>query len=197
MHIKREFRWEEKPSMVGLTVALPLIGATVITMCAGGISDWLGRRPMLTGSSVIYVVSGVLMLWSPNVYLLLFARLMTGCAIGLAVTFVPMYISEMAPPEVRGLLSTLPQFTYTGGLFAGNAFVFFMSLFDNASNWRFILGILFAPSMIFCALTIFYLPESPRWLLSKGRSMEANKALQRLRGKEDVSGEFSLFSVQN
>ncbi|KAH6812000.1 tonoplast monosaccharide transporter2 [Perilla frutescens var. frutescens] len=191
VHIKREFQWEDKPGMVGLTVALSLIGATVITMCSGGISDWIGRRPMLTGSSVLYIVSGVLMLWSPNVYVLLFTRLLAGCAIGLAVTFVPMYISEMAPPEIRGLLSTVPQFMYTGGLFLGYAFIFCMSLLKS-SNWRFMLGILFAPSIIFCAMTVFYLPESPRWLLSKGRMVEAKKALQRLRGKEDVSGEMAL-----
>lgn len=191
VHIKREFQWEDKPGMVGLTVTSSLIGATIITMCSGGISDWLGRRPMLTGCSVLYIISGVLMLWSPNVYVLLFTRLLVGCAIGLAGTFVPMYISEMAPPEIRGLLSTMPQFTYTGGLFLGYAFVFCMSLL-NSSNWRFMLGILFAPSIIFCLLTVFYLPESPRWLLSKGRMLEAKKALQRLRGKEDVAGEMAL-----
>lgn len=191
IHIKREFGWEDKPTMVGLTVALSLIGATIITMCSGGISDWLGRRSMLTASSILYLVSGVVIMWSPNVYLLLFGRLVAGCAMGLAVTFVPMYISEMAPPEMRGLLSTIPQFTFTGGLFTGYTFVFFMSLI-KCSNWRLMLGILLLPSLVFCALTIFYLPESPRWLLTKGRMVEAKRALQRLRGKEDVSGEMAL-----
>lgn len=189
--IKREFGWEDKPTMVGLTVALSLIGATIITMCSGGLSDWLGRRPMLTASSILYLISGVVMLWSPNIYLLLLGRLLTGCAMGLAVTFVPMYISEMAPPEMRGLLSTIPQFMFTGGLFTGYSFVFFMSLI-KCTSWRLMLGILLVPSLVFFALTIFYLPESPRWLLTKGRMVEAKKALQRLRGKEDVSGEMAL-----
>lgn len=191
IHIKREFRWENKPTMEGLTVALSLIGATVITLCSGGTSDWLGRRQMLIGSSVFYFVSGLLMLWSPNVYLMLFARLLDGFGIGLAVTFVPMYISEMAPPEVRGLLSTLPQFMYTSGLFLSYSFIFCMSLM-NSSSWRLMLGVLVAPSLIFFALAIFYLPESPRWLLSKGWTLEAKQVLQRLRGREDVSSGFFL-----
>ncbi|KAI3447881.1 hypothetical protein Pfo_004546 [Paulownia fortunei] len=191
IHIKREFRWENEPTMEGLTVAMPLIGATLITLCSGGISDWLGRRPMLIISSIFYFLSGLLMLWSPNVYLLLFARLLDGFGIGLAVTFVPMYISEMAPPEIRGLLSTLPQFTYSSGMFLSYCLLFCMSL-KKSSSWRLMLGVLFAPSLIYFAFAIFYLPESPRWLLSKGRMVEARQVLQRLRGREDVSSEMAL-----
>ncbi|KAK6120853.1 hypothetical protein DH2020_045409 [Rehmannia glutinosa] len=191
IYIKREFKWENEPTMEGLTVAMSLIGATLITLCSGGISDWLGRRPMLIISSVFYILSGVLMLWSPNVYLLLFARLLDGFGIGLAVTYVPLYISEMSPPETRGLLSTLPQFTYTSGMFLSYCFVFFMSLMKSLS-WRLMLGVLFGPSLVYFALTIFYLPESPRWLMSKGRMLEARQVLQRLRGKEDVSSEMAL-----
>ncbi|KAM3711062.1 hypothetical protein ACJW31_01G079300 [Castanea mollissima] len=124
----------------GLVVAMSLIGATVITTFSGPVSDWLGRRPMLIISSVLYFISGLVMLWSPNVYVLLLARLLDGFGIGLAVTLAPVYISETAPPEIR----------------------------------------------------VFYLPESPRWLVSKGKMTQAEKVLQRLRGREDVSGEMAL-----
>ncbi|KAF3970783.1 hypothetical protein CMV_005558 [Castanea mollissima] len=137
----------------GLVVAMSLIGATVITTFSGPVSDWLGRRPMLIISSVLYFISGLVMLWSPNVYVLLLARLLDGFGIGLAVTLAPVYISETAPPEIRGQLNTLPQFTGSG---------------------------------------VFYLPESPRWLVSKGKMTQAEKVLQRLRGREDVSGEMAL-----
>ncbi|GAV65843.1 Sugar_tr domain-containing protein [Cephalotus follicularis] len=175
----------------GLVVAMSLIGATAITTCSGPISDWIGRRPMLIMSSLLYFISGLIMLWSPNVYVLCLARLLDGFGIGLAVTLVPVYISETAPSEIRGLLNTLPQFTGSGGMFLSYCMVFGMSL-SSSPNWRLMLGVLSIPSLIYLAFSIFYLPESPRWLVSKGRMVEAKKVLQRLRGREDVSGELAL-----
>ncbi|GMJ02799.1 tonoplast monosaccharide transporter2 [Hibiscus trionum] len=178
-------------SVEGLVVAMSLIGATAITTCSGAISDWLGRRPMLIISSVLYFVGGLVMLWSPNVYILCVARLLDGFGIGLAVTLVPVYISETAPSEIRGLLNTLPQFTGSGGMFLSYCMVFGMSLMDSPS-WRLMLGVLSIPSLLYFALMVFYLPESPRWLVSKGKMLEAKQVLQRLRGREDVSGEMAL-----
>ncbi|KAF2324809.1 hypothetical protein GH714_017229 [Hevea brasiliensis] len=175
----------------GLVVAMSLIGATAITTCSGAISDWLGRRPMLIISSVLYFISGLIMAWSPNVYILCIARLLDGFAIGLAVTLVPVYISETAPSDIRGMLNTLPQFTGSGGMFLSYCMVFGMSLMPSPS-WRLMLGILSIPSLLYFALTIFYLPETPRWLVSKGKMLEAKRVLQRLRGREDVSGEMAL-----
>ncbi|PWA79788.1 tonoplast monosaccharide transporter2 [Artemisia annua] len=191
LYIKKEFELESEPTIEGLIVAMSLIGATLVTTCSGGIADWLGRRPMLIISSVLYFVSGLVMLWSPNVYILLLARLLDGLGIGLAVTLVPVYISETAPPEIRGSLNTLPQFMGSGGMFFSYCMVFGMSLMESP-NWRLMLGVLSIPSLAFFFLTIFFLPESPRWLVSKGRMQEAKQVLQRLRGKEDVSGEMAL-----
>ncbi|XP_073112787.1 monosaccharide-sensing protein 2 isoform X2 [Elaeis guineensis] len=170
---------------------MSLIGATIITTFSGAVSDWFGRRPMLIAAAVFTFLSGLVMLWSPNVYILLLARLINGFGVGLAVTLVPIYISETAPPEIRGLLNTLPQFSGSGGMFLSYCMVFVMSLMSNP-DWRVMLGVLSIPSLIYLALTIFYLPESPRWLVSKGRMVEAKKVLQRLRGREDVSGEMAL-----
>ncbi|RRT65226.1 hypothetical protein GW17_00026594 [Ensete ventricosum] len=166
---------------------MSLIGATIITTFSGPVSDWVGRRPMLIISSILYFLSGLVMLWSPNVYVLLLARLIDGFGIGLAVTLIPVYISETAPPEIRGSLNTLPQFSGSGGMFISYCMVFAMSLTVN-TDWRVMLGVLSIPSLLYFALTIFFLPESPRWLVSKGRMVEAKQVLQRLRGREDVSG---------
>ncbi|KAD4982186.1 hypothetical protein R6Q59_001761 [Mikania micrantha] len=191
LYIKKEFNLESEPTIEGLIVALSLFGATLVTTCSGGVADWLGRRPMLIISSVLYFVSGLVMLWAPNVYILLLGRLLDGFGIGLAVTLVPVYISETAPPEIRGSLNTLPQFTGSGGMFLSYCMVFGMSLMESP-NWRVMLGVLSIPSLVYFFLTIFFLPESPRWLVSKGRMQEAKQVLQRLRGKEDVSGEMAL-----
>ncbi|KAF5747254.1 Tonoplast monosaccharide transporter2 isoform 1 [Tripterygium wilfordii] len=178
-------------SVEGLVVAMSLIGATAITTCSGAISDWLGRRPMLIISSMLYFVSGLIMLWSPNVFVLCIARLLDGFGIGLAVTLIPLYISETAPSEIRGLLNTLPQFAGSGGMFLSYCMIFGMSL-TSSPSWRLMLGVLSIPSLLYFALTVFYLPESPRWLVSKGKMREAKLVLQRLRGRADVQGEMAL-----
>lgn len=168
-------------------MAMSLIGATVITTCSGAISDAVGRRPMLILSASLYVVGSLVMLWSPNVYILLLARLLDGFGIGLAVTLVPVYISETAPPEIRGSLNTLPQFTGSGGMFLSYCLIFGMSLMASPS-WRIMLGILGIPAVFYLLFAFFYLPESPRWLVSKGRMSEAKRVLKRLRGTEDIEG---------
>ncbi|KAL5559101.1 hypothetical protein UlMin_035312 [Ulmus minor] len=140
---------------------MSLVRATLITTCSRAISDWVGHRPMLIISYVLYFVSGIL--WSPNVYVLLLTRLLDGFGIGLAVSLVSIYVSKTAPPEIRGLLNTLPQFTGSGGMFLSYCTVFRMSLM-NAPSWRLMLEILSIPSVIYFFLTIFFLPESPRWL---------------------------------
>lgn len=162
-------------------MAMSLIGATAITTCFGTISDMIGRRPMLILSSMFYFLSGLIMLWSPNVYVLLLARLLDGFSVGLAVTLVPLYISETAPSEIRGMLNTLPQFAGTAGMFLAYCMIFGMSL---------MLGLLSVPSLVYFALMVLYLPESPLWLVSKAKMLEAKRVLQKLRAREDVSGMF-------
>ncbi|KAK8952257.1 Monosaccharide-sensing protein 2 [Platanthera zijinensis] len=191
IYIKREFKLQTEPTIEGLIVAMSLIGATIITTFSGPVSDWCGRRPMLILSSILYFLSGLVMFWSPNVYILLLARLIDGFGIGLAVTLIPVYISETSPPEIRGQLNTLPQFSGSGGMFLSYCLVFSMSLLANP-DWRVMLGVLSIPSLVYLVLTIFFLPESPRWLVSKGRMLEAKMVLQRLRGRVDVSGEMAL-----
>ncbi|KAI3892282.1 hypothetical protein MKX03_030684 [Papaver bracteatum] len=191
LYIKKEFSLESQPTIEGLIVAMSLIGATIITTCSGPMSDRVGRRPMLILSSFLYFLSGLLMLWAPNVYFLLLARLINGFGIGLVVTLVPVYISETSPPEIRGSLNTLPQFSGSGGMFLSYCMVFGMSLMASPS-WRLMLGVLSIPSLIYVVLTVFFLPESPRWLVSKGKMLEAKHVLQRLRGTDDVEGEMAL-----
>ncbi|XP_031382616.1 monosaccharide-sensing protein 2-like isoform X2 [Punica granatum] len=189
--MRREFHLQPTPTIEGLIIATSLIGAALITTCSGALADWWGRIPMLILSSIFYLLSGLLMMWSPNIYILLFARLVEGFGVGLALTLVPLYISEMAPPEMRGLLNTLPQFIGSGGMFISYCIVFGMSMMESP-NWRLMLGLLSIPSAIYLILIICFLPESPRWLISKGRMTEAKEVLQIMSRRENVSGEMAL-----
>ncbi|KAF0931436.1 hypothetical protein E2562_004563 [Oryza meyeriana var. granulata] len=101
LYIKREFELEAQPAVEGFVVAMSLIGATIITTFSGPVSDVIGRRPML---------------------------LVDGFDVGLATTLVPVYISETSPPEIRGRLNTLPQFTGSGGMFFSYCMIFAMTL---------------------------------------------------------------------
>ena len=193
-YIKQEFNLEADPTLEGLIVSTSFLTGTVVTVFSGTVSDMLGRRPMLITSSVMFFFSGLVMLWAPNVLAVLFSRLLDGVAIALAMTLTPLYISEIAPPDIRGLLNTLPQFSCSGGMFVAYIWVFSMSLLESPS-WRAMLGVVSIPSVAYFFLAVFYLPESPPWLVSKGRIPEAEKVLQRIRGVEDVSGDAKLASI--
>ncbi|CAL9756221.1 unnamed protein product [Musa acuminata subsp. burmannicoides] len=192
-YIRQEFRLEDEPIIDSLINTIPLIGAATITVFSGALSDRFGRRPMLIISSVFYIAGGVLTIWCPDVYILLLARLVFGFGIGLAVAFVPAYITEVSPSEMRGLLSTLPQLTGTTGTTVAYDVDFGMSL-QSQPSWRLLFGGILFLSIVYFVFTVFFLPEAPTWLVSKGRMEEAKHALQRLRGREDVSGEMALLA---
>ncbi|KAM3261950.1 hypothetical protein ACQJBY_052560 [Aegilops geniculata] len=191
LYIKDEFKLDSMPMIEGCIMAMALFGATIITTLSGMLSDKFGRWAMLLTSAVLSFVSALLVIfWSQHVYMLLFARLIQGFSIGLAVTLVPLYIVETAPPDMRGKLSTFPQLSGSVGMFLSYCMVFWMSMLPKVS-WRIMLGIQLIPSLIYSILTIFYLPETPSWLVSQGRVDEAKMVLQKLRRKEDVSGEMA------
>ncbi|KAJ1413353.1 Sugar transporter, conserved site [Sesbania bispinosa] len=192
-YIKQEFNLETDPTLEGLIMSMSFLTGTVVTIFSGTVSDMLGRRPMLITSSVMFFTSGLVMLWAPNVTVILLARLLDGIALALTMTLTPLYISEIAPPDIRGTLNTLPQFSCSAGMFVAYSMVFSMSLMDSPS-WRAMLGIVSIPAVAYFLIAVFYLPESPPWLVSKGRIHEAKKVLQRIRGVEDVSGELALLA---
>ncbi|XP_047058252.1 monosaccharide-sensing protein 2-like [Lolium rigidum] len=188
LYIKDEFNLQSMPMVEGAIMAMALFGATMITTISGTLADAFGRRMMLLVSAVLSFITAMMVIfWSQQVYMLLLTRLIMGFSIGLAVTLVPIYISEIAPSEIRGKLNTFPQLSGSLGMLLSYCMVFWMSLMPKV-DWRIMLGIQSIPSMIYSALIIFYLPESPSWLVRQGRVDEAKKVLQRLRRRQDVSG---------
>jgi MFS family permease len=186
--MEKEFELENLPSIESITIAVSAFGAIVITIFSGSLLDWLGRRAILIQSSLILLSGGLLMLWSPNIYILLLARLIVGSGSGLVFTCVPIYISEISPPTMRGLLVTMPQFMFFIGTIFSYCLIFWLTL-TPSPKWRIVIGAIFAPSIVYLALLVYYLPESPRWLVSDGKISEARVSLQWLRGKKhDISG---------
>lgn len=187
-YIKEEFNLQSTPITEGLIMASALFGATITTTFSGTFADAFGRWRMLLASAVSSFISDLLVIFlSQHVYMLLFARTIKGLSIGLAVTHVPLYITETAPSDIRGKLNTFPQLSGSAGMFLSYCVVFWMSLMPKV-DWRIMLGIQSIPSLIYFVLIIFYLPETPTWLVSQGKVDEAERVLQRIRRTEDVLG---------
>eukprot|EP00850_Spirogloea_muscicola_P021296 SM000243S08597 [mRNA] locus=s243:43736:47022:- [translate_table: standard] len=120
--------------------------------------------------------------WSPSILILIVGRVLVGLSVGLVATVVPLFISECSPASIRGQLATLPQLMGIAGMLVAYIVVFSISLTPNP-NWRFMLGLSLAPGVFYFALAISTLPESPAWLVSKGRMKEAREVLRHLRGE--------------
>ncbi|OIV94380.1 hypothetical protein TanjilG_25442 [Lupinus angustifolius] len=191
-YIKQEFNLGSNATLEGLIVSMSFLTGTVVTIFSGSVADMIGRRPLLITSSIMFIISGLVILWAHSVTIVILSRILNGVAISLASALTPLYISEIAPPDIRGQLTTLTQFSCSGGMFSAYILVFSMSLVE--SSWRVTLAVISIPSVAYFFLTLFYLPESPRWLVSKGRIAEAEKILKRLRGTEDVIGELTLLA---
>lgn len=85
-YIKKEFNLGTDPTLEGLIVSMSFLTGTFVTIFSGTVSDMFGRRPMLITSSVMFFLSGLVMMWAPNVSIVLFSRLLDGVAIALAIT---------------------------------------------------------------------------------------------------------------
>jgi sugar porter (SP) family MFS transporter len=179
-------RFGLSPFDLGMTVASALFGTILGSLISGKPSEWFGRKPVLMSLSVLYFVSaiGCGLAWSW--YSLLAFRFVGGIAIGGASVVSPMYIAEIAPPQVRGRLVATSQLNIVAGLVTAyiSNFVIALLLPGDPSAWRWMLGIVAVPSVLFLLL-LLPIPESPRWLVKRHRRPEALAVLQRL-GNEDA-----------
>jgi MFS transporter, SP family, galactose:H+ symporter len=162
-----------------------LIGAVIGAGISGFLADKYGRKIMIILASIIFGLGAILSALSPNVYTLITSRIVVGVAIGMASFIVPLYIAEVAPYDIRGALVSLNQLAITIGIVVS----YMVDLvFAPSGGWRWMLGLAMVPSIIL-AIGMYFMPPSPRWLLSKGFEDKAIKVLQKIRGTTHVSGE--------
>ncbi|KAI9911952.1 hypothetical protein PsorP6_009632 [Peronosclerospora sorghi] len=174
----------ESESVVSSAMAGAIIGAA-LSSCG---NDVFGRRRVILLSSIMFTAGSVFMACSHSFSELLTGRLVVGIAIGFASMTVPLYIAEVSPPNIRGQLVSLNNACITGGQFF--AYIFDAMLADVNEGWRYMLGMAAVPAFI-QFLGFLVLPETPRYLMSKGRKEEAWDSLVKIRGTMDVSLEFS------
>lgn len=176
LFIRAEFGISDR--MLEWIVSSMMLGAALGALSAGRISASLGRKRSLIIGSVLFVVGALLsgLAWSPAV--LIVARIILGMALGIASFTAPLYLAEVSEKRTRGAIISLYQLMITVGILAA-----FLSdtAFSYRGNWRYMLGILVIPGVLFL-FGVFLLPDSPRWLMMRGRVQAAKDVLMRLRG---------------
>ncbi|XP_034735387.1 proton myo-inositol cotransporter-like isoform X3 [Etheostoma cragini] len=170
------------------------VGAAALSALTGGfLNGWLGRRICILLASFIFSIGGVILSLAPDKVVLLVGRITVGVGIGIASMTVPVYIAEVSPPHQRGQLVTVNSLFLTGGQFIASVIDGAFSYMRHG-GWRYMLGLSVFPAVL-QFVGFFFLPESPRWLLQKGRNQEARQALSRIRGGQSIDEEYNTIKT--
>lgn len=201
--VKGEFAMSA--AMEGWFVSCALLGCVIGVSVAGKLSDSYGRKKVLILSALLFTVSAIGCMLAKQQFWLISFRFVGGLGIGVASMISPLYISEFSPARLRGRMVTLYQLAITVGILC--AYFSNATLLDVAAGrqfeeggflhwivsehvWRSMLGMGLIPSLIFL-ITLFFIPESPRWLMMMNRETEAQHLLQKVNDKKTAFQEVS------
>lgn len=185
-------------ALKGFIVSSALIGALAGAAGAGILSKAIGRKNSLIIAAVLFMFSawgsGLPSMLPESMSLMVFFRILGGIAIGMASMNAPMYIAEIAPAEKRGTLVTYYQLAVVIGFFVVFLATYFigngLSEEENIQfGWRHMFWSEMVPAILFFVL-LFFVPKSPRWLMTKGKEEEALNILTRIHGEEMANKEF-------
>jgi major inositol transporter-like SP family MFS transporter len=180
------------PFKIGVIAAILLLGAAVGAAIGGRLSDRWGRRTNILMLAFIFFVGTMGCVLSPNYEVLAFFRFILGLAVGGASVTVPVYLAEISPYERRGSLVTRNEFMIVFGQFLAfgiNAIIF--SIWGESNVvWRFMLLVAVLPAFVLF-FGMLRMPESPRWLVHKGRDRDALDVLRQVRSPERAEAELA------
>ncbi len=182
LFIKKDMNLD--PVLQGWVVSSLLLAAAVGAGCAGLLSDRFGRRPVLRIMAITFILGGLGAALSPNVGWLIFFRCVMGLGVGASAVVVMVYLAELAPTAHRGRITALGQMMVVSGILLAYLVDYGFSPF---SAWRWMIGVGVIPSVLLL-LGLFYLPESPRWLVKQGRIQDAAAVFLRM-GRVDPKAE--------
>lgn len=188
-----EEKYKLSPAMTGWAASCALVGCMIGAMVAGGLSDKLGRRKVLMISAWAFAISSLGILIPLDLSSFIIFRMIGGIGIGIASILSPMYISEIAPANIRGRLISIYQL----GIVIGILLIYFVNaaiagLHDHSwnveSGWRWMFGSGLLPSLFFIIL-LLRAPESPRWLAAQNNWTAAEDILRKVNGDAKASEE--------
>lgn len=184
LFIKKDFSLS--PFQVEMIVSAVLLGALIGSGFSGRLTDLFGRRKVLVFTAITFIIGSLSTALAPSAHWLIIGRIILGIAIGVGSFTAPLYIAEIAPQRIRGMLVSLNQLAITIGI----VFSYLVNYYFSAhGRWPWMLGLGVVPAAILLLGTLF-LPESPRWMVLKGWEHKARSILQRIRGSEDIHQEF-------
>ncbi|MHB8483419.1 MAG: sugar porter family MFS transporter [Nitrospiria bacterium] len=181
LFIREDFQLS--PLREEIVISSVLFGAVFGALIGGPLTDRFGRRRVIILTAVIFAIGAIGTSLAPEVKSLVFGNTIIGAAIGVASFTAPLYISEVSPVNIRGRLVSLNQIALTAGIVLSYIVDFTLS---GSRSWRWMFGLASIPAVILGAGMAF-VPESPRWLVSRGLIDRARDVLFRIRGKTDVS----------
>lgn len=183
-----EQRFDLSKIEVGWAVSSLIIGCIIGAAMSGLLSDRFGRKRVLITAAILFIISSIGSAIPETFSGFIIARIIGGIGIGITSTLCPLYNAEIAPAKYRGRLVALNQLAIVSGIFL----TYFVNLWISgsgdeawgiASAWRYMFGVGAIPGILFLAL-LFFVPESPRWLIKQGRPAEALPILLRIHGEE-------------
>jgi major inositol transporter-like SP family MFS transporter len=177
---------------LGVVISSLVFAAAVGALIGGKISDRIGRRTTIIVLAVMFFVGVLVAVFSPNFAILVAGRIILGLAVGGASTVVPVYLAELAPFEIRGSITGRNELAIVSGQFAAFVvnYILFATLGHVHGVWRIMFGVCALP-----AIALFFgmlrMPESPRWLVEKGRDDEALAVLKTVRSEDRALAELA------
>jgi len=178
------FNLDSGSMLIGFSVSSLILGAIGGNIIAGRLADRFGRRTILKLTAVLFTLSAIITALSFNIGIFLFARILGGLGVGMAILVAPMYIAEIAPKNLRGRLVTFNQLNIVLGISIAyfSNYYFQQTIADPDLKWRVMLGVEAVPAVIYLIL-LFFVPRSPRWLMQKGNNEEALCVLAKINGE--------------
>jgi MFS transporter, SP family, sugar:H+ symporter len=175
------------PFMSGLVVSSLLVGAMIGAAFAGPIADATGRRRLVLVAALVFAAGAIGAALATNAVMLVLFRVVLGLAVGAASLTVPLYLAEVAPTEIRGAVASLNQLMIVSGILV--AYIVNSALAGSGA-WRWMFALAVVPSALLF-FGMLFMPETPRWLVSKDREEEAREVLRRTRDEVAVEAEIN------
>ncbi|KAJ7719987.1 MFS monosaccharide transporter [Mycena maculata] len=189
-------RWPVTPLEKGALTAVLELGALIGALSAGVLADKYSRRHSIFAACVVFNIGALFQCFAQKLSHLFIGRAVGGVGVGALSMLSPLYIAEISPPEVRGSLIALEQFSIVLGVVVGFWIGFFTRNIPSSLSWRLPLGLQIAPGVLLAVGALLLLPASPRLLVMKGRYAEAEASLVRLRGRDDALTKIELLEMR-